>query len=171
MFSDGTEYRKATAAEFVMLNMSVNDATAEVAARDALRRWLDARRHRVNTFHEAFKQSGGGRDLADVDMTWTSLEGTASYVEQQYLRTIEVFTDPLLAADLHARQNPSSDVEDLPFHQMAVERAAKHGYVENYFYAVGELVCRLLDRADPSWKSQIFERPNLLIGAVEAAIQ
>src|SRR5204863_336478 len=52
-----------------------------------------------------------------------------------------------------------------------LSRGITYTSVGNYFYTLGDLVCRLLDVADEGWKTTVFDRRRLLIGAVQAATE
>jgi hypothetical protein len=167
LLAQGSAYRSALENEFVMLNGAVESSTTKDAAKRRLRRWLDARTKRVHGFQAAFRRAGGGGSLDHVDMAITSSEGTANYVEKMYLAHPDAFVDPHLAADPRSRQYvpPGEEAREIP------ERPADYPRLENYPYTLGDLVARLLDVADPGWKKTVFKRSNLLIGAVEAAVE
>jgi hypothetical protein len=162
------EYEGAVAAEFVILNGAVTEATTKDSARQTLRRWLAAREERIKRFAKDFAKAGGKGDLDKVDMFLTSSEGTAKYVENMYLTTPEAFDDPALAGDPAARQYVPPESAGS---KKIVRRTITYRRVGNYFYTIGDLVSRLLDVADEGWKSKVFDRSHLLIGAVAALPQ
>ena len=100
-------------------------------------------------------------------MFLTSSEGTAKYVERQYLTIPEAFEDPTLVADPLARQYVSPEAAARGTRK-TIRRTLSYRGVGNYFYTIGELVSRLLDVADEGWKQKVFDRSTLLIGAVGA---
>jgi hypothetical protein len=159
----GGDYRAAVASEFVILNGAVNEATTKESAKGTLRRWLTARDERIRRYEKAFGRAGAKGDLDRIDVSLMSREGTARYVEQRYLTTPEALEDPALATDPQSLQFETGKAK--------VSRRVSYTGVGNYLYTLGDLVCRLLDVADESWKSKVFDRRRLLIGAVEAAIE
>ena len=165
--TDSPPYRRAVEEEFAMLSGAANEFTTQESAKRTLRRWYAARKQRVHAFQGAFRRAGNGGSLDDVDMAIMSSEGTATYVENLYLARPEAFGDPLLAADPHSRQYVPPGEEPGPI----AERPRASGELGLYLYSLGDLVARLLDVADPSWKKRAFDRSDLLIGAVQAAIE
>ena len=159
------DYERAVTAEFVMLNDAVTEATTKDSARHTLKRWLAAREERVRRFQKDFAKAGGKGDLDRVDMFLTSSEGTAKYVEHLYVTTPEAFDDPSLVGDPLARQYVPPENAGA---KKLIRRTVTYRGVGNYFYTIGDLVSRLLDVADESWKSKAFDRSTLLMGAVAA---
>lgn len=159
--------RAPIAEEFAILNGAADDpAITPASAKKRLRRWLDAREQRVRGFQRIFQYAGGKGNLDRLDMSLLSAEGTATYVENRYLTTPEAYRDASLESDPRSLQYAGEGART-----RQTTRSITYKTAGNYFYSIGDLVSRLLDVADPSWKKKVFDRRRLLIGAVEAAVE
>jgi hypothetical protein len=169
------DYRKALIEEFNILNDAATEATTKKFARHTLKRWLILRNARVRGFQKRFERAGGKRDLDNIDMTLTSVEGTARYVETRYLADPDAFVDEegRLNRDPQARQYLTDEaIATGTKPSRSPIRSPRYSTgLTFYIYTFGDLAARLLDIADEDWKRKVFTRSNLLLAAVESAIE
>ncbi len=165
-FYKGNEaFRVALAKEAEVLRAATDDPSLDPAkARAALAQWLGLYRAREATFAPALEKAFPGRDAWFMDGFETFLEGSARYVEARFLTAPQSVSFALLKDETtfqrfeHSKGKRPSQLPGL-------------GNVgAKYFYAIGMYLCFVLDVADPTWKSKLFDSDRLLLGQVERVV-
>lgn len=89
------------------------------------------------------------------------LEGTARYVEAGFLTAPDDLSIQGLAAEPTFKSFAASKGK------RASQLAGLGTLGSKYFYTLGMYLCLLLDRADPSWTTKLFDSDGLLLAQVE----
>jgi hypothetical protein len=159
LYRTDADYRRLVDAEYAQLVAAAWLQPTAASARDALTIWLE--RYALRRALLASKPKGAA--LVGADSVFTYVEGAARFVESQYLvdgtqhPSSAPTADPLFRSYVGFLNRGYSG---MPNKQMDAE----------YFYAIGFHLCLLLDRFDPTWKSQVHADPDGVIGRVRAAV-
>jgi len=167
LFKDDASYRALVEREYQILSLAAarDAALTPEAARAALQQWSASYEER-----RAQLDKRGGEALVRADVALTYVEGTARYVEAEFLSDAR-FHAPVppggssgasLAADPHFQN----------YHPFS-EKGGYDGLVQRklgtrYYYSLGMHLALVLDRADATWKARVSEEPEWLIGLARA---
>lgn len=151
--------------EYLLLSGATDrpDLTA-TEARSVLKKWFALYQARQKMFSGEMEKAFPGRKAWEMDGFYTFIEGTARYVEAQYLMA-GVPGYPEL-------------VSDATFKNFASSRGKKPSQLaglgnigSKYFYSLGMHLSFLLDRARPDWKKGVFTNGDFLLGEIKKAIR
>jgi hypothetical protein len=155
LFKGDGSYRALLEREHETLSAAAarDAALTPEGARAALREWSSMYKERRDQLEKL-----GGAALVHANVVLTYVEGTARYVEVEFLSDPRFHSSLPLAAD--------------PHFQNYRRFSAKQGYEglmqrklgARYFYSVGMHLALVLDRADPTWKSRVSEEPEWIVG-------
>jgi hypothetical protein len=160
LFKDDANYRSLLEREYSTLSAAAarDAALTPELARAALQEWSALYRER-----RALLEKLGGAPLAHADVVLTYVEGTARYVEAQFLSSERFHSALPLTADPHFQGYRPFSAK--PGYEGLVQR--KMG--PRYYYSLGMHLALLLDRANPTWKTQVSEEPEWIIGLASAS--
>lgn len=97
-----------------------------------------------------------------ADLVLTYVEGTARYVEAEFLSNSRFHSALPLAADPHFQDyRPFSS-------KQGYEGLVQRKMGPRYYYSLGMHLALVLDHADPTWKTHVSEEPEWLIGLASA---
>lgn len=161
-YKSDASFRTAIAKEVEVLRGATEDASLNASkARTALTQWLKLYQQREAAFAPTMEKAFPGKSAWLMDAFETFLEGSARYVEARFLISPPERSFELLKGELTFHQ----------FEQTKGKRPSQLPGLGNvgarYFYALGMYLCFVLDVAEPTWKSKVFDSERLLIGEVE----
>ncbi len=164
-YKENEGFRTAVGKEVALLSAAADDSQVTAKkAKSVLSQWLTLYRAREKQFGPLREAAFPGRDGALMDGFETFLEGTARYVEARFLIAPEASSVALIEADptfTGFKASRGKKPSELP-------GLGKVG--SKYFYSLGMYLAFVLDRAEPNWKSRVFDTDRLLIGEVERVV-
>jgi hypothetical protein len=160
-FKANDAYRAAVQKEFDLLTATLLDPKLDQRrAKAALNKWSKLYAEREKSFAADLDRVMPNKRAWEMEGFFIFLEGTARYVESNFMRAETSPVDALLEGD------PS-------FGHFASSRGKKPSEVPGLSklgnkpeYAIGMYLSYLLDAADPSWKDHIFDTDGLLVAQV-----
>jgi hypothetical protein len=155
------EYRATVEREINALRVSIDSVTDANSARTALCRWQELRSARGVAFAAKLEAAMPNKQAWAMDNFYTFLEGTARYVEAQFLINPSPETSEFLRGE-KTFKNFAATRGKPPTALPGLSSGSS-----KYVYTIGMYVSFLLDRADPSWKNHVFDTDGLLISEAE----
>lgn len=160
-YSTNPDYQAAVKKEYDLLSSYLKSDQLQTpqSAKKILRQWLKLYNERTQKFSKSF-----GGNLKTWDAFWMFIEGSARYVESQFLLDPSLRADPeILSKDIYFK-NFSHITGD----KYTSLPAANRSLGNKYYYAIGAHVGFVLDIVNQKdWKKRSFQSTDWLVGAVK----
>lgn len=169
-YASNISYQKAVTAEYELLKtyLEKTEDQNRRSAKRVLKKWLGLREKRISTFSKRFSQGKANRNLKLWDSFWTFVEGSARFVESEFLINPSLRASNQILSDDPSFNNfkatQAGTYKSLPM--------ANRSLGAKYYYAIGSHLALILDIAEPSkWKREAFSDPNWIVGMAEKAVR
>lgn len=165
-YNKNEEYQDYIKEEYQLLSNSLKKNPTSKEAVITLKKWLKLYKKRIEKFNPDFSNNNPDKSLYIFDNFWTFIEGTARYVESNYLINSNYHPNLIIEGDPRFSKFQSTinkGYNGLP--------EVNKKYSRKYYYSIGMHLCFLLDRTGIEWKSKLFNTNDWLTGIIKINVE
>lgn len=166
-YSKSSGYQECIKKEYVLLSDYLKNQSlySQRSAQQTLKKWLVLYDQRIRTYSKEFANGRPNRDLKMTDSFWTLIEGTARFIESDFLINPELHShfenlksDPYFKNFLMIK---GTNYSSLP--------ASNKNIGNKYYYSIGMHLTFILDIAtNKKWRQSVFDDKNFLDGQIRS---
>lgn len=166
-YSKNNTYQESIKKEYVLLSdYLINEKQYnKLSAKKALKKWLVLYDQRMKNFSKDFSSDQPGQDLKTWDSFWTFVEGSARFVESEFLLNPDI------------RGNSQNLISDPYFKNFSMIKGNNYSSLpganknigKKYYYSLGMHLAFILDIAtEKKWRREAFEDKDWIVGKVRS---